>query len=212
MVITRPKARWNFSSVRERARRSPSGSPAGIAAYRGDVESVDYYFTWDPDNLDVIATPTPDDAWDTSTETKTPGQYHLQLSSTGGVPGQAMKLHTVTLKCTSSPAIAWMRVDITAGGSGNVTPVGGSAYYYVNPSEATINTICTGEPLTCTEQDHCETLDGDDICPPTATQTDEGYTWEPQETTPLCEGDNVIVSRTRRGLPHGNRGFYPHRV
>ncbi len=173
------------------------------SAADGNVESVDYYFTWDTEALNVLNITSNNlksqgGQWDTSSvELVSPSKYRLGVNESGsGISDQDIKLHTVELQCIDAPRSGWIKASILP--DGGVQPVSAPLVTDVSDATGTMSTICDGGQSTCTEENPCEILEGDDICPETASITENTYEYEPTGTT-LCEGDTLTVFHTKKG-------------
>ena len=173
---------------------------------QGNVSSVDYDFTWDPAKLEVLSVTCNNPAW-TSYNTPSPpgsGSFDLQVSSTTGVPGTDLKLHTITFKVKD---VTMPSVEGVYAVNGVVTPVSSPPAPVTTDGNIVINAICGGEPISCEAEDHCERMQ--DICPDTGvTLVEDRYYVEP-EGAQFNEGDTVTIYHTRKGYYTVTESFDP---
>jgi hypothetical protein len=171
-----------------------------------NVTEIEYTFTWDKDVLHVEEVAcnncVPTGQWDTAGQYPSPGSYRLTLTeNSSGIPGPQIKLHTVKLKCIDSPTSSWIKVSLAD--TGYVDRETGFDFDSddVMEGEITVNTVCGSEPLDCSEEELCEELELNSICPPSnpdLTVTDDYYELLEDDAT-FCRGDMVNVSRTYLG-------------
>ena len=163
----------------------------------GEVESVDYSFTWDETWLTVEEVTCNNPEWDTCTYTyqeQGSGSYSLHVDDVAGLPGPDLKLHTVKFKVNEIDQP--FDDQVTATGE-DVTPTA-----TVTDGNIVINGICGGGEFDCEAADHCERMEE---CPDTALPdpgSPERYYWEPQDDATLCPGDTINIF-------HIKKGYYP---
>ncbi|KPJ57593.1 MAG: hypothetical protein AMJ42_04670, partial [Deltaproteobacteria bacterium DG_8] len=123
---------------------------------RSNIASVEYYFLWHTDSLDLIGircNPPWDDHYETQ-EFPPPspwGVYSYGL----GVPGPNVLLHTVGLRCLTAPSDDWIKSTLEPDGS--VVDVDGYSWTDLEDADGTIHQILP-------DSDNDGIPDNDDDC------------------------------------------------